>query len=88
MQSTSEPYGDSTRSVQAVSRPATPGLPVAPSPVLASTYHLSADEAAPLDTYGRSSNPIWRRLERALAQLEGAESATCSPVMWRVTGLT
>ncbi len=75
MQSTSEPYGDSTRSVQAVSCPATPGLPVAPSPVLASTYHLSADDAAPLDTYGRNANPVWRQLETALARLEGAESA-------------
>jgi cystathionine gamma-lyase len=43
--------------------------------VLASTYHLSTDEAADLDTYGRSSDPTWRRLESALAQLEGAASA-------------
>ncbi|HVR00215.1 MAG TPA: cystathionine gamma-lyase [Mycobacterium sp.] len=68
-------YGDSTRSVNAASHPATAGLPVAPSPVLASTYHLSADEAAPLDTYGRSSNPTWRQLESALARLEGADWA-------------
>ena len=29
----------------------------------------------PLDTYGRSSNPTWRQLESALAELEGATSA-------------
>jgi cystathionine gamma-lyase len=48
---------------------------VAPPPVLASTYHLSTDDTADLDTYGRSSNPTWRHLESALAELEGATSA-------------
>ncbi len=68
-------YGDSTRSVKAVGADAIPGAPVAPVPVPASSYHLSPDEAAPLDTYGRSSNPTWRQLESALAQLEGAAAA-------------
>jgi cystathionine gamma-lyase len=68
-------YGDSTRSVKSVSSPAIPGEPVASAPVLASNYHLSADESAALDTYGRSSNPTWRQLESALAQLEGAATA-------------
>jgi len=71
----SERYGDSTRSVKAVSPRAIPGQPVAPAPVLASNYHLSTDETADLDTYGRRSNPTWRQLESALAQLEGAASA-------------
>lgn len=74
-----KPYGDSTRSVKAASDPAIAGLPVASSPVLASNYHLSAEEssseAATPDTYGRSSNPTWRQLESALAQLEGAAAA-------------
>jgi cystathionine gamma-lyase len=68
-------YGDSTRSLKAVSSLAIPGQPVAPPPVLASTYHLSTDDTADLDTYGRSSNPTWRHLESALAELEGATSA-------------
>jgi cystathionine gamma-lyase len=68
-------YGDSTRSLKAVRSPATPGQPVAPPAVLASIYHLSTDETADLDTYGRSSNPTWRQLESALAELEGATSA-------------
>ncbi|WP_101953348.1 cystathionine gamma-lyase [Mycobacterium intracellulare] len=68
-------YGDSTRSVEAVRSQAISGQPVVPPPVLASTYHLSTDEVAGLDTYGRSSNPTWRHLESALAQLEGAASA-------------
>ncbi|MET0756677.1 MAG: cystathionine gamma-lyase [Mycobacterium sp.] len=68
-------YGDSTRSVKAVGSEAIPGAPVTPPPVPASTYHLSPDEAEPLDSYGRSSNPTWRQLESALAELEGAAAA-------------
>lgn len=68
-------YGDSTRSVKAVGAQAIPGSPVAPPPVPAAAYHLSADEAEPLDTYGRYSNPTWRQLESALAELEGASTA-------------
>ncbi|OBA98786.1 cystathionine gamma-lyase [Mycolicibacterium fortuitum] len=68
-------YGDSTRSVKAVGLEAVPGQPVAPIPIPASTFHLSPDEAEPLDSYGRSSNPSWRQLESALAELEGAGAA-------------
>jgi cystathionine gamma-lyase len=68
-------YGDSTRSVTASSPRAVPGDAVAPPPVPAAAYHLSSDEAAPLDFYGRASNPTWRLLESALAALEGATSA-------------
>ncbi|GAC1407266.1 MAG: hypothetical protein NVSMB60_27600 [Mycobacterium sp.] len=68
-------YGDSTRSVKAVGSEAIPGHPVAPPLVSASTYHLSADETESLDSYGRSSNPTWRQLESALAELEGAATA-------------
>jgi cystathionine gamma-lyase len=68
-------YGDSTRSVKAAASRRVPGQPVASPPVPVSAYHLSADEAQPLDSYGRSSNPTWRQLESALAELEGATSA-------------
>lgn len=68
-------YGDSTRSVNAVGAHAVPGEPVAAVPVSASAYHVSADESAGLDTYGRASNPTWRQLESALAELEGAAAA-------------
>ncbi|BBX47450.1 cystathionine gamma-lyase [Mycobacterium cookii] len=68
-------YGDSTRSLKAAQSPAIPGSPVAPQSVLASSYHLSPDETADLDTYGRGSNPTWRQLESALADLEGATTA-------------
>lgn len=68
-------YGDSTRSVKAVGIEAVPGSPVAPVPVPASTFHLSPDETEQLDSYGRTSNPSWRQLETALADLEGAAAA-------------
>src|ERR1700722_15185639 len=67
-------YGDSTRSLKAASAQAIPGAPVSPPAVLAATYHLSGDDAD-LDTYGRGSNPTWRQLESALAELEGATGA-------------
>ena len=68
-------YGDSTRSVKAVGSEPIPGNPVAPAPVPASTYHLGSDDSQALDSYGRDSNPTWRQLELALADLEGAAEA-------------
>lgn len=68
-------YGDSTRSVKSVGVEPIPGQPIAPMPVPASTFYLSPDETEPLDSYGRSSNPSWRQLESALAELEGAAAA-------------
>ncbi|WP_319431996.1 cystathionine gamma-lyase [Mycobacterium sp. RTGN5] len=71
----SDRYGDSTRAVKAVSSQPIPGEPVGPGPVLASAFHLSDDEGSEANTYGRGSNPTWRQLESALAQLEGATAA-------------
>ena len=70
-----ERYGDSTRTVKAVDSEAVPGRPVVAPLVSASTFHLSPDEASESDIYGRYSNPGWRQLESALAQLEGAAAA-------------
>ncbi|OBG81763.1 cystathionine gamma-lyase [Mycobacterium sp. E3298] len=68
-------YGDSTRSLKAVGPEAIAGRPVAPQAVLAAAYHLGSDETDAADTYGRASNPTWRQLESALAELEGASGA-------------
>lgn len=70
-------YGSSTRTVKVSGAEPIPGQPVTPPPVPAAAYHLSPDEVQPLDSYGRSSNPTWRQLESALAELEGATSALC-----------
>ncbi|OBI93862.1 cystathionine gamma-lyase [Mycobacterium alsense] len=68
-------YGDSTRSVKAVSSQPISGHPVVPPAVLAATYHLSSDETAGGDGYGRNANPNWGQVESAVADLEGATSA-------------
>ena len=70
-----ERFGDSTRTVKAVDSEAVPGQPVGPVPVPASAFHLSAAEGSEDHVYGRYSNPVWTRLETALAGLEEATSA-------------
>jgi len=73
----SERYGDSTRAVKAVDSDAIPGQPLGHVPVPASAFHLSAEEGTEEHVYGRSSNPVWMRLETALARLEEATTALC-----------
>jgi cystathionine gamma-lyase len=70
-------YGDSTRTVKAADSEAIPGGPVGHVPVPASAFHLSEDEGSEDHVYGRYSNPVWTRLEAALAQLEEATTALC-----------
>ena len=53
-------FGSSTRTVKAVTSQAVPGGPVSPPVVPATTFHLTEDSPAGLDTYGRTSNPYWR----------------------------
>ncbi len=68
-------YGNSTRAVKAVDSEPIPGRPVADIPVPAAAFHLSADEGTEEHVYGRYSNPVWVRLEAALARLEEATTA-------------
>jgi len=70
-----ERYGDSTRTVKAADSEAIPGQPLGPIPVPASAFHLSEQEGTEEHVYGRYSNPVWVRLEAALARLEEAGSA-------------
>ncbi|MFD4366497.1 cystathionine gamma-lyase [Rhodococcus sp. NPDC058521] len=68
-------FGDSTRCVKAVAAEHAPGRPMQRGPVFAAPYQLSADEGSESDSYARASNPAWRELEAALAELEGAAAA-------------
>lgn len=68
-------YGDSTRSVKASAAESVPGAPIMMPPVPAAAYHIPPSEDDSLDSYGRYHNPTWRRLESALAELEGAAAA-------------
>ena len=72
-----ERYGDSTRTVKAADTEGIPGQPVGHTPVPASAFHLCADEGTEEHVYGRYSNPVWTRLQAALAQLEEATTALC-----------
>lgn len=67
-------YGDGTRCVRAGLPEPVAGQGFLPGPVFAAPYHLPPggphDE---LDSYGRASNPTWRRLEHAIGELDGGE---------------
>lgn len=75
---------DATLALHGGAKPAAPGAPVAPSPVLASSFHVHPDsvgfsandlrEDAP-HFYTRWSNPTLELLEARLAALEGGEAA-------------
>jgi len=54
------------------------GNPLHPSPVFASTFHLSGEPLPGVDFYGRNDNPTWRAVEAMLGDLEGGE-ALCFP---------
>lgn len=72
---TAQPWGDSTRAILAAAGDHVAGAPMLQGPVLAAPYQLGPDEGTETDTYGRASNPGWRGLEQALADLEGAAEA-------------
>jgi cystathionine gamma-lyase len=65
-------YGDSTRCVKAGLPPPTPGEPLLPGPVFASTYPLDpTGDVNAIDSYGRTHSATRRHLETAIGELEG-----------------
>jgi cystathionine gamma-lyase len=67
-------WGDGTRSVHAGYPEPVAGQPFLPGPVFAAPYHLgSGGPGDVVDGYGRASNPTWRALESAIAELDGGE---------------
>lgn len=71
-----ENLGDGTRCVHAGSPGAVPGVPLTPSPVLATAFHLGGAYG-----YGRADNPTWRTLEAAIGALDGGECVLFSSGM-------
>jgi cystathionine gamma-lyase len=65
-------YGDSTRCVKAGLPPPSPGQPLLPGPVFASTYPLDpSGDVNAIDSYGRTHSATRRHLEAAIGELEG-----------------
>ncbi|RKN43185.1 cystathionine gamma-lyase [Streptomyces hoynatensis] len=67
--------GDGTRAVHAGIPEAEAYRPPVPGPVLAAHYHLPGDPAVAPYSYGRTGNPTWTALERAVAELESPGEA-------------
>ena len=66
--------GEGTRVVHAGLPAPEQGEPFLPGPVFAAPYHLRGDPDDSPHLYGRYGNPTWSRYERALGELEGAET--------------
>ena len=66
---------DSTRLIRATLADAKAGEPMHAGPVFAAPFQVPGDPAGVAYTYGRSHNPTWTELERAIAGLEGAGSS-------------
>lgn len=65
---------DSTRIIRATLTEPVDGNPLHSGPVFASPFHAAGDPAGIAYTYGRSHNPTWTELERAIAVLESADA--------------
>jgi cystathionine gamma-lyase len=85
----SSAYGDGTRVVRAGRPDPEPGQPFLPGPVFASTFALDpATGPVPgQDSYGRPDSPTRRRLEAAIAELEGGECLTFASGMAAISAL-
>lgn len=82
-------YGDGTRCVYAGLPEPTPGEPFLPGPVFAAPYHLDpvGGPAAAANGYGRSDNPTWRGLERAIGDIEGGDCVVFSSGMAAISAV-
>lgn len=67
-------WAPATRAVHAGLPGPVQGEPLLPGPVLAAPYHLAGPADAAPYAYTRDGNPTWSHLERALGELEDAES--------------
>ena len=59
--------------VRAMLTPAVAGEPMHEGPVFAAPFHVPGDVGAAAYSYGRSHNPTWTALERALGMMESGD---------------
>ncbi len=64
---------EATRVVRAMLTPAVTGEAMHGGPVFAAPFHVPGDPAEAAYSYGRSHNPTWTALERALGMMESGE---------------
>jgi len=67
---------EATKIIRSTLTPVVPGHPLHEGPVFASPFHTPGDSSDTPYTYGRSHNPTWTALERAIAQMESGELAS------------
>ncbi len=64
---------EATRVIRSTLTKPVPGEPLHAGPVFAAPFHVVGDPGATLYTYGRSHNPTWTELERAVGEMEVAD---------------
>ncbi len=64
---------ETTRIVRAMLTPALAGEAMHEGPVFAAPFHVPGEPAEAAYSYGRSHNPTWTALERALGMIESGE---------------
>ena len=64
---------EATRVIRSTLTKPVPGEPLHAGPVFAAPFHVVGDPGATPYTYGRSHNPTWTELERAIGQMEVAD---------------
>jgi cystathionine gamma-lyase len=81
--------GDGTRVLHAGLPDAVPGQPFLAGPVMAAPYHLDPAKGPQpgVDGYGRTDNPTWRALEKAIGELEGGDCVVFATGMAAVTAV-
>jgi len=73
---------DSTRIIRSTLTAAVPGEPLHSGPVFAAPYHTPGDPADAPYSYGRSHNPTWTELERAIGQMESGPGYQASALVF------
>ena len=73
---------DSTKIVRSSLTPTIAGQPLHSGPVFAGPYHTPGNPSDAPYTYGRSHNPTWTELERAIAQMESGPGYQASALVF------
>lgn len=86
-ESSSEPWGDGTRSVRAGEGPPVPGAPMRPSPVFAAPFQLGdlPPRTGGIDAYARTEHPTLREFESAVGELDGGRCLSFATGMAAIT---